>query len=89
MTAVDAVMARLRHRRRSAGWAAIDVAEAERHLADGQFPAGSMGPKVRAATRFLRDGGRSAVITTPALAAATLASPQRTTPASAPGSCRR
>jgi carbamate kinase len=50
----------------------IDVAEAERHLAAGQFPAGSMGPKVRAATRFLRGGGRSAVITTPALAAATL-----------------
>ena len=37
----------------------------ERHLADGQFPEGSMGPKVRAATRFLRNGGRTVVITTP------------------------
>src|SRR6478672_983406 len=50
----------------------IDIAEAERHLAAGQFPAGSMGPKVRAATRFLRRGGRLAVITTAPLAAATL-----------------
>lgn len=41
--------------------------EAERHLAEGQFPPGSMGPKVRAATRFLRAGGRVAVITTPEL----------------------
>lgn len=52
----------------------IDVAEAERHLAAGQFPEGSMGPKVRAATRFLRQGGRLAVITTAELAAATLRS---------------
>lgn len=52
----------------------IDVAEAERHLSAGQFPDGSMGPKVRAATRFLRQGGRMAVVTTAALAAATLRS---------------
>jgi carbamate kinase len=31
-----------------------------------------MGPKMRAATRFLRRGGRLAVVTTAALAAATL-----------------
>jgi carbamate kinase len=43
----------------------IRVEEAERHLADGQFPEGSMGPKVRAGTRFLRNGGRTVVITTP------------------------
>jgi carbamate kinase len=41
--------------------------EAERHLQEGQFPPGSMGPKMRAATRFLRAGGRVAVITTPEL----------------------
>ena len=41
----------------------IDIAQAERHLADGQFPEGSMGPKVRAACRFVRDGGKVAVIT--------------------------
>jgi carbamate kinase len=39
--------------------------EAERYLEDGQFPEGSMGPKVRAAVRFLRDGGRTVVISTP------------------------
>jgi carbamate kinase len=50
----------------------VDVDEAERHLADGQFPEGSMGPKVRAAARFLREGGHVAVITTAKLAAATL-----------------
>lgn len=43
----------------------IGVDEAERHLADGQFPEGSMGPKVRAGARFLRNGGRTVVITTP------------------------
>lgn len=51
----------------------VDVAEAERHLADGQFAEGSMAPKVRAATRFIRQGGTIAVITTAPLAAATLA----------------
>ena len=52
--------------------AQLDVTQAEEYLADGQFPDGSMGPKVRAATRFLRRGGEIAVITTPALAAASL-----------------
>lgn len=50
----------------------ITVDDAERHLADGQFPEGSMGPKVRAAVRFLRSGGEVAVITTPALVYASL-----------------
>jgi carbamate kinase len=50
----------------------IDVATAERHQRDSQFPTGSMGPKVRAATRFLRSGGEVAVISTAALAAPTL-----------------
>jgi carbamate kinase len=50
----------------------IDVAEAERHLADGQFPAGSMGPKVRAAAQFVRRGGRVCVITTAGSVLATL-----------------
>jgi carbamate kinase len=52
--------------------AQIDVEQAEAHLAAGQFPEGSMGPKIRAAARFVRDGGEVAVITTPALAAASL-----------------
>ncbi|MGZ4639250.1 MAG: carbamate kinase [Actinomycetes bacterium] len=37
--------------------------EAAHHLAQGQFPAGSMGPKVVAALRFLRDGGQRVLIT--------------------------
>ena len=50
----------------------ISVDDAETHLADGQFPEGSMGPKVRAGVRFLRHGGEVAVITTPALVYASL-----------------
>jgi carbamate kinase len=44
--------------------AVITVADAERALADGEFPAGSMGPKVESAGRFVEGGGR-AVITAP------------------------
>lgn len=40
----------------------LTVAEAERYLADGQFPAGSMGPKVTAATEYLAAGGKRVVI---------------------------
>jgi carbamate kinase len=51
----------------------IDTEEAARHLQAGQFPAGSMGPKVSAAVRFVeRGGGRVAVITTPELVVDTL-----------------
>ena len=47
---------------------ALDVVgadEARRHLADGQFPAGSMGPKVEAALGFLDAGGTEVLITSP------------------------
>ena len=40
----------------------LPVAEAERLQAEGHFPAGSMGPKVEAAVRFVRGGGKRAVI---------------------------
>ena len=50
----------------------MSVDDAEAHLAEGQFPEGSMGPKVRAAVRFLRHGGDVSVITTPALVYASL-----------------
>jgi carbamate kinase len=53
----------------------IDVDQAERHHREGQFPEGSMGPKILAATRFLRSGGELAVISRPELAAATLEPP--------------
>lgn len=45
--------------------AQLTLAEAERHLKDGQFPPGSMGPKVAAAIRFLSRGGDRAFITSP------------------------
>jgi carbamate kinase len=41
----------------------MTVDEAEKHLADGQFPAGSMGPKIEAAIQFVRASGREVLIT--------------------------
>jgi len=41
----------------------LTVADAERHLREGQFPAGSMGPKIEAAIQYVRGGGREALIT--------------------------
>ncbi len=43
--------------------ATLTVAEARRHLAAGQFPPGSMGPKIEAACRFLEGGGERVLIT--------------------------
>jgi carbamate kinase len=40
----------------------LTVAEAERYLAEGHFLKGSMGPKVEACARFVRDTGRAAWI---------------------------
>jgi carbamate kinase len=37
--------------------------EAMRHHADGQFPPGSMGPKIEAAVDYLRAGGKRVIIT--------------------------
>ncbi len=53
----------------------LSLGDAVRHLADGQFAAGSMGPKIDAAIRFLREGGQAVAITSPALLATTIASP--------------
>ena len=41
----------------------VPLADMERYAADGQFASGSMGPKVEAALRFVRHGGRRSVIT--------------------------
>ena len=41
------------------------VAELDAHARQGQFPAGSMGPKIRAAIEFVRGGGRAVYITSP------------------------
>jgi carbamate kinase len=43
--------------------ASMTVAEARDYLAAGHFPPGSMGPKVRAACRFVEEGGQRALIT--------------------------
>lgn len=41
----------------------ITIKEAEEYLAAGQFPAGSMGPKIKAAVSFIKNGGKEVVIT--------------------------
>jgi len=43
--------------------ARMTAAEAQEHLAAGQFPAGSMGPKIEAALRFVEKGKGEAIIT--------------------------
>jgi carbamate kinase len=41
----------------------LTVAEAQRYLGEGQFPAGSMGPKIEAAIQFVTRGGAQVLIT--------------------------
>ncbi|MBE0642620.1 MAG: carbamate kinase [Bacteroidetes bacterium] len=41
----------------------VTVDELQRYYDEGQFPPGSMGPKVESAIRFLRDGGKEVIIT--------------------------
>jgi carbamate kinase len=41
----------------------MTVAEAEKHMADNQFPAGSMGPKIDSALQFVRATKREVLIT--------------------------
>ena len=43
----------------------ITVTETRRHLAAGEFPPGSMGPKMQAAIEFVERGGQEVVITSP------------------------
>ena len=42
----------------------LTAAEARQHLAEGQFPAGSMGPKIESALAYLSAGGQEVLITT-------------------------
>ncbi len=44
---------------------AMSVEEAEAYMREGHFRSGSMLPKVKAAIRFLRDGGKEVLITSP------------------------
>jgi carbamate kinase len=71
VTAVDRVMLNYGTPQQSE-LESITAEEAARHLAEGQFPAGSMGPKVEAALEFLAGGGEWVAITSPGLLAATL-----------------
>ncbi len=43
----------------------MTASQARRYLDDGQFPAGSMGPKIIAILEFLDNGGGAGVITNP------------------------
>ncbi len=42
----------------------LSVTQARQHLAEGQFPPGSMGPKIESALIYLEGGGREVLITT-------------------------
>jgi len=43
----------------------LTIEEAKKYLDEGQFPAGSMGPKIKAAIYFLEHGGKEVIITNP------------------------
>ena len=45
----------------------VSVAEAKQYLAEGQFGAGSMAPKMEAAIAFIERGGKRVIITSPHL----------------------
>ncbi|MEM2978878.1 MAG: carbamate kinase, partial [Methanomassiliicoccales archaeon] len=45
----------------------ISLREMEAYLKEGQFPSGTMGPKIEAAIDFLKGGGRRVIITSPYL----------------------
>lgn len=55
------------------GLADVTAGEMKQYLEQGQFPAGSMGPKVEAALEFLDAGGEQVVITDPESLGAALA----------------
>jgi len=42
---------------------AITIEDAKKYLAEGHFPAGSMGPKIESAIHFVESGGEKAIIT--------------------------
>ena len=41
----------------------LSISGAKRYLGEGQFPVGSMGPKIQAVINFLESGGERAIIT--------------------------
>lgn len=65
LTAVDTVKINY-GKENEASLSTMTIAEAEKHIADGQFAPGSMLPKVEASIKFAQSGhGRQAFITTP------------------------
>ena len=40
----------------------VTIDEIKAHYADGQFPPGSMGPKIDAAIRFIEGGGKRVIV---------------------------
>ncbi|MDI3317090.1 MAG: hypothetical protein QJR14_05675 [Bacillota bacterium] len=59
----DVAQAFLRYRRPDARpLGRVAAGEARRYLEQGEFAEGSMGPKIRAAIRFVEAGGREAII---------------------------
>jgi len=62
LTAVDAVYLDYGDKSERA-LRALSLPDARRYLERGQFPAGSMGPKIEAAIAFLEGGGKSVLIT--------------------------
>jgi carbamate kinase len=57
----------------------LTIAEARDLLAAGEFPGGSMGPKIEAAISFLEGGGKSVIITSPEHILTAVAGQQGTT----------
>jgi carbamate kinase len=47
------------------GLRSMSLREARKYLKEGEFPPGSMGPKIEAAIRFLTHGGKKVIITSP------------------------
>ena len=62
--------AAIRYQQPGQQWlATITVPEARQHLAAGEFPPGSMGPKIEAAISFIQQGGEECIITSTELVA--------------------
>jgi carbamate kinase len=63
LIATDVAGVALRHGRSDQEFLpALTLSDAERYLEQGEFPSGSMGPKVEACIQFLRSGGKRAII---------------------------
>jgi carbamate kinase len=62
LTGVDRVAINY-HKENHKDLSALNLKEAKNYMEDGQFPRGSMGPKIQAAINFLEQGGEKVTIT--------------------------